>query len=90
MSEPIELVRASYDQETRETTYRVRDHREKDWNIIAPGPITFKKITKKVVPSGEMDSAGKDVMRDAYMVERDDVVATAAVWHAVAANGRRS
>lgn len=89
MSEPVELIRSSFDFEKGETTYRVRDGREKDWNITASGNITFKKITPKKVPSGELDKDGNDIMRDAYMVERDDVVATAAVWHAVAANGRR-
>ena len=88
MSEPVELVRSQFDFDKKETTYRVRDGRDRDWNIIATGPITFKKVTKKSVSSGELNEGGDDIMRDAYMIERENVVATAAVWHAVGAGKR--
>lgn len=77
----IELCHGSFDFDTGRTTYTVADHQGDFWKISCLGQMTFKKIDKGRVLGG-FDADGEPIMRDARIVDVQDIIAESAV-HAV-------
>ncbi len=82
----LQLLRASFDQDTQQTIWEVSDHNGQGYQITSEGIVRFKAIRTEEIPSEIVGNPPDRI----YVVCKDDILANTPVYRRVAVQAQVS